>query len=157
MQSTAQTVERTLVVEAAQERAFEVFTAGFDTWWPRSHHTGDGDLLEVLIEPAAGGRWYARTTVGEEEWGRVLVWEPPQRIVLDWQLGADFKYDPEFHTEVEARFVAEGPDRTRVEFEHRNLDRYGERAAEMAAALGSEGGWLGILRTYASTVANPEG
>ena len=94
-----------------------------------------------------------RTTVGEEDWGRVLVWEPPHRIVLDWQLNADFKYDPEFHTEVEARFVPLGPDRTRLEFEHRNIDRYGDRAAEMAAALGSEGGWSGILTTFATAAA----
>jgi hypothetical protein len=140
-------------VEAAQERAFHVFTAGFDSWWPRSHHTGGGDLLEAIIEPAAGGRWFARTTVGEEDWGRVLVWEHPHRVVLDWQLKADFKYDSEFHTEVEARFVAESPDRTRLEFEHRNIDRYGDRAAEMAAALGSDGGWTGILNAYATAGA----
>jgi uncharacterized protein YndB with AHSA1/START domain len=157
MQSTVPAVQRTLVVEAPQERAFAVFTTGFDSWWPRSHHTGDGDLLEALIEPAAGGRWYARTTVGEEDWGRVLVWDPPHRVVLDWQLNADFKYDPEFHTEVEARFVSLGPDRTRLEFEHRNIDRYGDRAAEMAAALGSEGGWSGILAGFASAAANVEG
>jgi uncharacterized protein YndB with AHSA1/START domain len=154
MPTTLQTVKRTLVVEVGQKRAFDVFTAGFDSWWPRSHHTGDGELVEAIIEPAAGGRWFARTTVGEEDWGRVLLWEPPHRVVLDWQLNADFKYDAEFHTEVEARFVAESPDRTRLEFEHRNLERYGDRAADMAAALSSEGGWNGILNTYV-TAAGP--
>jgi uncharacterized protein YndB with AHSA1/START domain len=153
-QTTVPTVKRTLIVEAAQERAFQVFTARFDSWWPRSHHTGDGDLLEAIIEPAAGGRWFARTTVGEEDWGRVLVWEPPHRVVLDWQLNADFNYDSGFHTEVEARFVAESPERTRLEFEHRNIDRYGDRAAEMAAALGSDGGWAGLLNAYATAGAS---
>ena len=154
METTVSTVKRTLVVEAAQERAFHVFTAGFDTWWPRSHHTGDGDLLEAIIEPAVGGRWFARTTVGEEDWGRVVVWEPPHRVVLDWQLNADFKYDSDFHTEVEARFVAESQHRTRLEFEHRNIDRYGDRAAELAAALGSDSGWSGILNAYATAGAS---
>ena len=148
MQATASAVRKTFTVEASQERAFQVFTTGFDSWWPRSHHTGDGDLLEAVIEPVVGGRWYARTTVGQEDWGRVLAWEPHDRVVLDWQLNADFKYDPGFHTEVEARFVAEGPGRTRVEFEHRNIDRYGGRAAEMSAALSSEGGWTGIMDAY---------
>jgi Activator of Hsp90 ATPase homolog 1-like protein len=157
METTVPIVKRTLVVEAAQERAFHVFTAEFDSWWPRSHHTGEGDLLEATIEPAAGGRWFARTTVGEEDWGRVLVWEPPYRVVLDWQLNADFEYDSEFHTEVEARFAAESPDRTRVEFEHLNIDRYGDRAAEMAAALGSDGGWTGILSAYATAGAARRG
>jgi uncharacterized protein YndB with AHSA1/START domain len=146
-------VRRTVVVEAPQERAFEVFTAGFDSWWPRSHHTGEGDLDTAVIEPRVGGRWYALTTVGEEDWGRVLVWDPPNRIVLDWQLDAAFRYDPEFHTEVEARFVAETDSRTRLEFEHRDLHHYGDRAAEMAAALGAEGGWPGIVDAYAAAVA----
>jgi activator of Hsp90 ATPase-like protein len=153
MQTTVATVKRILIVETTQERAFHVFTAGFDCWWPRFHHTGDGDLVEAIIEPSAGGRWFARTTVGEEDWGRVLVWEPPYRVVLDWQLNADFKYDAEFHTEVEARFVAESPDRTRLEFEHRNIDRYGDRAGDMAAALGSDRGWTGILNAYATAGA----
>ena len=153
MQVTTQAVTKTLTVDAPPERAFQVFTSGFDSWWPRSHHTGDGDLLEAIIEPTAGGRWYARTTVGEEEWGRVLVWDPPNRLVLDWQLDADFKYDASFHTDVEVRFIPEGAACTRVEFEHRDLDRYGERAAEHAAALGSEGGWSGILETYAGELA----
>jgi hypothetical protein len=157
MTVTTNAIARSISVEAPQERAFEVFTTGFDSWWPRSHHTGDGELREAIIEPRQGGRWYARTTAGEEEWGRVLVWDPPQRVVLDWQLNADFAYDADFHTEVEARFVAESPTRTRLEFEHRNLDRYGERAEQTAASLGSEGGWTGILASYASTAGQAAG
>jgi len=153
MQVTRQAVTKTLTVDATQERAFDVFTEGFDTWWPRTHHTGEGDLVEAVIEGREGGRWYGRTTVGEEEWGRVLVWDRPDRLVLDWQLDADFKYDANFHTDIEVRFVAEGEGRTRVEFEHRDLERYGERAAAHAAALGSEGGWKGILDTYAGELA----
>ena len=150
---TDNALARTLVVDAPLERAFEVFTAGFDSWWPRSHHTGEGDLLEAFIDPRQGGRWWATTTAGTEEWGRVLVWDPPHRVVLDWQLDATFSYDAEFHTEVEARFVAESPTRTRLEFEHRNLDRYGDRAEEMGKVLGSEGGWTGLLAGYVTTAS----
>lgn len=149
METTATAVTKTLTIEAPQEKAFEVFTAGFDSWWPRSHHTGEGDLVMAVVEPRAGGRWYGTTTVGEEEWGRVLVWDPPHRVVLDWQLNADFAYDPDMHTEVEARFIAEGPSRTRLEFQHRDLDRYGERAEAMRSTFESDGGWTGILQGYA--------
>lgn len=151
--TTTDRITRTLTVEAPAARAFEVFTAGFDTWWPRTHHTGEGELLEAVIEPHAGGRWYARTTVGEEEWGRVLVWDPPQRIVLDWQLNVSFSYDQDFHTEVEVRFVADGPGRTRVDFEHRGLDAYGEMKEQAVGALNGEGGWPGILTKFAATAA----
>ena len=153
METTSNAIAKTLVVEAPQAKAFEVFTAGFDTWWPRTHHTGEGDLVEAVIEPQEGGRWWATTTVGVEEWGRVLAWDPPNRIVLDWQLNASFGYDAAFHTEVEARFIAESPTRTRLEFEHRNLDRYGERAEEMARILGSDGGWTGLLAGYVTAAS----
>ena len=153
MQATPQAVTKTVTVDATPERSFDVFTLGFDTWWPRTHHTGEGEVVEAFIEPRVGGRWGARTTLGEEAWGRVLVWDPPRRLVLDWQLDADFVYDPDFHTDVEVRFVAEGEARTRVEFEHRDLGRYGVRAAKHASVLGSEGGWSGILDTYAGELA----
>lgn len=154
METTTTAVTKTITVEASQDKAFRVFTAGFDSWWPRSHHTGDGDLLEAVIEPSEGGRWYGKSTVGEEEWGRVLVWDPPNRVMLDWQLNAEFKYDPAMHTTVEARFIAEGPNRTRLEFAHRDLDRYGEQADQMRSVFDSEGGWTGLLSSYASAAAD---
>ena len=156
METTTTAVTRTLTIEVPQERAFEVFTAGFDTWWPRTHHTGAGDLVQAVIEPREGGRWYATTTAGEEEWGRVLVWDPPSRIVLDWQINADFASDPDMHTEVEARFSAEGPNRTRLEFQHRDLDRFGERADQMREVFNSDGGWTGILGLYAAAAAGQD-
>lgn len=154
MELTKQVVSKSLAVDAPPQRAFEVFALRFDSWWPRSHHTGDGDLVEAVIEPRQGGRWYATTTAGEEEWGRVLVWDPPNRLVLDWQLDADFKYDAGLHTDVEVRFIPESDARTRVEFEHRDLERYGDRAAQHAAVLGSEGGWNGLLELYAGELAS---
>src|SRR5579884_2162053 len=144
-----------MVIGVPPLRAFDVFTNGFDSWWPRSHHTGEGDLVKAVIEPHQGGRWYAVTTVGEEEWGRVLVWDPPRRIVLDWQLNADFRYDADFHTDVEARFTAEGDSSTLFEFEHRDIERYGDRAEELAAALGSDGGWTGIMNGFAAAAQRP--
>ena len=150
METMTTAVTKTLTIEVPQERAFEVFTAGFDSWWPRTHHTGAGDLVQAVMEPREGGRWYAISTVGEEEWGRVLVWDPPHRVVLDWQINADFVSDPGMHTEVEARFHAEGPNRTRLEFQHRDLDRFGERAAHMRDVFDSDGGWTGILGMYAA-------
>jgi uncharacterized protein YndB with AHSA1/START domain len=147
-------VRKTLTIKASPARAFEVFTGGIDRWWPRSHHTGEGELKKVIVEPREGGRWYEETTVGtESEWGKVLAWEPPQgaergRLMLAWQLGADFKYDPDLITEVEVLFTDIGEGRTRVDFEHRNLERMGAKAAEARAAVDSPGGWGAILAAF---------
>ena len=150
MPTTTSSVTKTVTVDVSQERAFEVFTTRFDSWWPRTHHTGEGDLVEAGIEPHEGGRWWAKSTVGEETWGRVLVWDPPNRVVLDWQLSASFSYDEDFHTDLEVRFVAESDSRTRVELEHRDLDHYGDQAEQMRNVLGSDGGWTGIIAGYAA-------
>jgi uncharacterized protein YndB with AHSA1/START domain len=156
---TAQTAVEPVRVEvrvtAPPERAFEAFTAGFATWWPRdSHHVGEQPPQDVALEPAAGGRWFERAGDGTEcDWGRVLAWEPPGRLVLAWQLGADWRYDPDLVTEVEVRFTADG-DGTRVQVEHRRLERFGERAAEMRTVLDSDGGWTGLLRRYAQHASN---
>jgi hypothetical protein len=142
-------VRKTLSVRATPDRAFEVFTSGMDRWWPRSHHTGEAELKRVIVEPRAGGRWYEETTAGSEaEWGRVLAWEPPGRLLLAWQLGSDFRYDPELITEVEVRFTDAGDGTTRVDFEHRNLERMGPKAPETRVALDSPDGWGGILGLF---------
>ena len=142
-------VRKTLTVKASPARAFEVFAAGIDRWWPRSHHTGEGDLKRVIIEPRTGGRWYEETTVGTEcEWGKVLAWDPPGRLLLAWQLGPNFTYDPELITEVEVLFTDAGGGMTRVDFEHRKLEAWGERAAETRASVDSPGGWTAILAEY---------
>jgi uncharacterized protein YndB with AHSA1/START domain len=92
-------VRRSVRVAAPQERAFKVFTAGVGRWWPRSHHIGASDLDTVVIEPKAGGRWYERGVDGAEcEHGKVLVWEPPARLVLAWQISTDWKYDHDLIT-----------------------------------------------------------
>jgi uncharacterized protein YndB with AHSA1/START domain len=156
---TAQTmlepVRTEVRVAVAPERAFEAFTREFGAWWPReSHHLGEQPLQDAILEPGVGGRWYERTVDGAEcDWGRVLVWEPPARLVLAWQIDADWRHDPELVTEVEVRFTADG-DGTRVALEHRLLERFGERAADTRAALASEGGWTGLLRRYADQVTS---
>jgi uncharacterized protein YndB with AHSA1/START domain len=148
-QHEATTARATVTVECTQQHAFDVFTSGFNTWWNRAHHIGTADLDAAIMEPRKGGRWYERGVDGSEcEWGRVLEFDPPERLLLCWQLTAQFQYDPDFETEVEVRFVAETPTRTRVELEHRNLDRFGLEAEQMKATFGSEGGWTGLLALF---------
>ena len=112
---TTDTAVRTAITVAVPpERAFSTFTAGFDGWWPRSHHIGQGEMAEAVIEPREGGRWYERGVDGSEcDWGKVIVWDPPTRIVLGWQLSSEWAYDPDVWTELEITSSADGPDRTR--------------------------------------------
>jgi uncharacterized protein YndB with AHSA1/START domain len=146
-------VSHTLTVEAPIERAFAVFTEGFASWWPRTHHIGETDLVDAIIEPRPGGRWYERSADGSEcDWGHVIAWEPPRRVLLAWQLDADWRYDPDLITEVDVRFEADG-DRTVVRFEHRHLERMGKRAEEVRRSVDSPEGWRGILAAYAQTAA----
>ena len=101
-----------------------------------------------------GGRWFERAEDGTEcLWGKVLVWDPPGRLVLSWETGADWKHHDDLSTEVEIRFVALGPALTRVELEHRNLDRFGMAADAMRGAFDSDGGWSGMLKRYAEFAA----
>jgi uncharacterized protein YndB with AHSA1/START domain len=95
------------------------------SWWPAEHHIGSAPIEEVVIEPYAGGRWYTRHTDGTETYtGVVTAWDPPGRLVVTWQIGADWKFHADLVTSVELRFTPEGPGRTRVELEHRDLDRH---------------------------------
>jgi len=145
-------VRKTITVEASQAHAFAVFAEKHGSWWPlKTHHIGAQAAETAIIEPRAGGRWFERAADGSEcNWGKVLVWEPPARLLLCWQIRANWKYDPDFATEVEVRFIAEGPRTTRVELEHRNLERFGDKAEDMRKAFDSDGGWTGILQTFAA-------
>jgi uncharacterized protein YndB with AHSA1/START domain len=142
-------VRRSVFVKASPEHAFQVFTAGFDRWWPKSHSVGASPQRTARMELKAGGRWYE---VGEDgsqtEWGEVMAFEPPHRLVLIWRIGADWKCDPNLHTEVEVRFTPEA-DGVRVDLEHRNLEAYGERAEQVKGAIDREGGgWGALLDTF---------
>lgn len=154
---TAMSVRKTVLVEAPQAHAFAVFTERHGTWWPlATHHIGKAAAETAIIEPRAGGRWFERGVDGSEcEWGRVLAWEPPHRLVLAWQINPEWQHDPSLHSEVEVRFVAVGPHSTRVELEHRNLECFADKADNMRAGLDGEGGWGQLLQIYAAAAATP--
>jgi uncharacterized protein YndB with AHSA1/START domain len=147
-------VTKSITVRAGRERAFTVFTAKFFTWWPASHHIGEAEMADAIIEPHEGGRWYERGADGVEcDWGRVLAYEPSDRILLSWHLQGDWSYDPDpaKASEVEVRFVEEAPDRTRVELTHRHIERHDDQD-KVYAGIDSPSGWGGILATYAEAV-----
>jgi uncharacterized protein YndB with AHSA1/START domain len=142
-------VRKYVTVAASQQRAFALFTHEMSRWWPPTHSTLKSPLKQYVVEPHVGGRWYA---VGEDgstgQTGYVIEWQPPQRLVLAWQLSADWQFDPELVTEVEVRFIAESASTTRVELEHRNLQRMGEKAAHVRGLVDGPGGWTGILEFF---------
>ncbi len=156
--SDESTLEKTVVVRAPIEIAWRVFTEKMGTWWPlATHKIGAADAVDAVIEPRVGGRWYERGRDGSTcDWGRVLAWEPHTRLVLTWEISADWKHDPELHTEVEIRFTAETAERTRVDLVHRNLDAYGARRGEMRGIFDSEGGWTGLLAAFERAVSGAE-
>lgn len=146
-------VRKSILVQATTERAFDVFANHIGRWWPKSHKIGSADLDQPVIEPFAGGRWYERGVDGSEcEVGKVAVWDPPTRLVLIWQLNAEWKFDRELETEVEVLFTPEGSG-TRVDLEHRNLERLGDTAEGMRQAIDSPGGWSGLLALFAEETA----
>ena len=155
--SSIEPVKKRVVVATSPERAFRIFTEDLDRWWPREHHIGTSPLKRAVLEPRQGGRWYAICEDGSEcDTGKVLSWEPPRRLLLGWQITAQWKFDPNFLTEVEVTFTPEGPKRTRVELEHRNLERYGADAVELRKNIDSSGGWSLLLQNYAGVVAAAE-
>jgi uncharacterized protein YndB with AHSA1/START domain len=144
-------VRRSVVVKADIERAFAAFTGKIGSWWPRGHSVGTTPQVDVVLEGRPGGRWYEVGADGSQcEWGKVLLWQPPQRLVLAWQLDANWKYDPTLLTEVEIVFTALVEGGTRVDLEHRHLERFGPGAAKVREAVDSKEGWQGILESYVS-------
>ena len=144
-------VRRTICVNVSQQRAFDVFTQNMGQWWPKEHHIGGSPLAAVVVEPRSGGRWYEKDEDGSEcEWGTVLHWQPPTRIVLTWHLNADFEFvaDVAKASEVEIRFILETPERTRVELEHRCFERHGETGDRLRAELEKPGAWTYVLGEY---------
>ncbi len=144
-------VRRAVTVKASQARAFEVFTSRIGAWWPKSHHIGKVEPESLVIEPRVGGRWFERAPDGTEcDLGRVLAWDPPARLVLAWQLNPKFQYQADLITEVELRFIPDGAGATRVELEHRNLERFGEGAVAMRDRIDAPRGWPMILDAFAA-------
>ena len=140
-------IQKQFTVDAPLERAFRVFTAKMGAWWPKSHHIGKAPLRDLVIEPKVDGRWYEIDDDGSAcDWGKVLAWDPPRRLVLAWQLDQEFQYDPALVTEVDVTFTALGPRQTRVDFEHRHLERFGDAAERLRG--GMDTGWGEILASY---------
>ncbi|NBE82543.1 SRPBCC family protein [Micromonospora rubida] len=146
-----------LLVPASAERAFAVFTGGLTDWWVREYTwSGPAALAELGVEPRAGGMLYEIGPHGfRSDWGRVLTWDPPRRLVFIWQIGPDRVPvpDPAQASEVEVLFLPEGPERTRVEVEHRHFDRHGEAAEGYRQALTA--GWHELLSRYLTSVTRP--
>ncbi len=153
MIQAVESVRREVVVPVAPGRAFALFTARMTDWWPSHHHIGSAPIEEIVIEPREGGRWFTRHEDGSEtSTGVVAAWEPPERLVVTWQIGADWKFHAGLVTTVEVRFVAEGADRTRVQLEHRDLDRYGPDAEKMRETFEQPGAWEGTLEAFAAAL-----
>jgi uncharacterized protein YndB with AHSA1/START domain len=145
-------VWKTTLVQAPPAVAWRVFTERMGTWWPLSvYKIGKANAVDAVIEPRVGGRWYERGDDGSTcDWGRVILWEPPSRLVLSYDINADWQYDPDLNTEIEVRFIAEGERATRVELEHRKLDRYGARRDAMRRIFNTEGDWGRLLAMFAA-------
>lgn len=151
-------LRKSVIVDATPSAAFSVFTAGIDRWWPKTHGIGQGPVKQSVLEPFVGGRWYARH---EDDSiavvGHVLVWEPGERLVVSWEISAEWKPDPRpaMTSEVEVRFSAAEPGRTRVDLEHRNFERMGEAGGEKMRTDVS-GGWPTILELFAKEASRAE-
>jgi uncharacterized protein YndB with AHSA1/START domain len=146
-------VRNSIVVEAPIERAFSVFTDGFGTFKPRDHNLMAVDIEETVFETHVGGNIYDRGVDGSEcRWARVLAFEPPNRVVFSWDISPQWQIetDPDKTSEVEVRFIAEAPDRTRVELEHRNLDRHGDGWEGMREGVHGDQGWPLYLNLFAA-------
>jgi uncharacterized protein YndB with AHSA1/START domain len=144
-----------VVVNAPADRAFKVFTERFDRIKPREHNMLGVDIAESVFEPRVGGRVYDRGADGSEcQWGRVLVYEPPVRIVFSWDISPAWQIESDVDraSEVEIRFVADGPERTRVELEHRHLDRHGDGWEATREGVGGDQGWPLYLARFAAAV-----
>ena len=139
---------------------FRRLPLGIDGWWPREHHIGNAPARKGTIEGRVGGRCYTEHVDGtESDWGRVLIWEPPQRFVMAWLINAQWQCDPDLSrtSEVEVRFTQQPDGTTRVDLEHRNFERMGESGNNMRMMVGSPRGWSGLLTLYADYVEKGEG
>jgi uncharacterized protein YndB with AHSA1/START domain len=153
---TSQTsVRNEIVVDAPIERAFQVFVEEFDRIKPREHNMLAVDIEETVFEPRVGGHIYDRGVDGSEcRWARVLAYEPPDRLAFSWDISPHWQIETDLAraSEVEVRFIAESPERTRLELEHRHLDRHGEGWEGLREGVGADQGWPLYLQRYADAV-----
>ncbi|OBB33321.1 ATPase [Mycolicibacterium peregrinum] len=148
-------IRKSVVVGAAVERAFALFVDRFDAIKPREHNLLSVPIAQTVFEPRVGGKIYDIGTDGSRcEWARVLVYEPPTRVVFSWDIGPMWRIesDPDRTSEVEVRFIAEGGDRTRVELEHRHLERHGDGWQAVAGGVGGDAGWPLYLARFREVI-----
>ncbi|WP_040782684.1 SRPBCC family protein [Nocardia pneumoniae] len=154
MTTTLPTLQGKASVAMPIEKAFAFFTESFGSWWPAAYHIGQAEMADAILETGEGGRWYERGVDGTEcDWGRVLTWEPPHRLVVTWQINGHWQYDPDpaHASEIEVRFTPEGPNQTSVELEHRHLDRLVDGKAIHDTIVERGGGWGTVLELFAET------
>ena len=155
---TGTSVRKTVTVNAPIERAFDVFTNGFGTWWPPTHHIAEVDMADAILEPRVGGRWYERGIDGSEcDWGSVLDYDRPNHVAVSWRLNGEFQYDPDpaHQSRVDVWFTSEGEGVTRVQLVHSQLDRHGETWKALRDGVSSDGGWGSLLGMFATAAASP--
>ncbi len=155
-QTSQTSVRHSIVVDAPPERAFSVFTDDFGSFKPREHNLLPVDIAENVFEPRVGGNIYDRGVDGSEcRWARVLAYEPPERVVFSWDISPHWQIesDPDRTSEVEVRFTEESPGRTRVELEHRNIDRHGDGWEGVREGVGGSQGWPLYLERFAEQAA----
>jgi uncharacterized protein YndB with AHSA1/START domain len=148
-------VRAQVVVDAPLERAFSVFTEDFGSFKPPEHNLLSVEIAETVFEPRVGGYLYDRGVDGSEcRWARVLAYEPPNRVVFSWDISPQWQLESDLEktSEVEVRFIPEGPERTRLELEHRNLERHGEGWEGEREGVASDGGWPLYLQRFAEVV-----
>lgn len=149
-------IRKSIHVNTAPPRAFEIFTAGMARWWIKTHSINPtrSPIKDIVVEARPGGTWFERGEDGSEcQWGKVLAWEPPVdkgegRLLLAWQIDGQFRFDPSLVTEIEIRFIP-AENGTRVELEHRKLEGLGEKAAAIHQIFNSDCGWSGLLDAFA--------
>lgn len=155
MPAAQTSVRHEVVVEAPIDRAFSLFTEGFGSFKPPEHNMLGVDIAETVFELRKGGSIYDKGVDGSEcRWARVLAYEPPNRVVISWDISPRWQIETDHAktSEVDVRFIAEAPDRTRVELEHRYIDRHGDGWEAVRAGVDANDGWPLYLRRYAEVV-----
>ena len=141
-------VRKSIRVKASQAHAFEVFTSGLGRWWPRDKGVGKMPMKSAVMETRLGGRWFELAEGGTQaNVGKIILWEPPRRFVMTWDINSNWRPDTTISSEVEVRFIADGPDATRVELEHRKFEQMGAEGGEKMRR-DVDGGWPGMLERY---------
>jgi uncharacterized protein YndB with AHSA1/START domain len=152
--NVSEPIRRSIVVQASQQEAFTAFTSRMGRWWNPAFSISPtrSPIKDVVVEPRTGGKWYECGTDGSEcQWGKVLLWEPPSKLILAWQITAQWQFGADFLTELEVRFTPEG-DRTRVDLEHRLLERYGDATPDIRGRFESPMGWAGLLERFRTSL-----